>query len=71
MRMALAGIVIGTLASLAVARVLEGLLYGIEPTDPVTYAVIAATLTLVALLASAVPARRATQSDPASVLRAS
>lgn len=71
MRMALAGIVIGTIASLALARVLEGLLYGIEPTDPVTYVVIAVTLALVALLASAVPARRATKSDPASVLRAS
>ena len=38
------GIVFGTLASLALARVLDGLLYGIEPTDPVTYVVIAATL---------------------------
>jgi putative ABC transport system permease protein len=70
MRMALAGIVIGTFASLALARVLEGLLYGIEPTDPVTYVVIAATLALVALLASALPARRATKADPASILRA-
>ena len=70
MRMALAGIVSGTVASLALARVLEGLLYGIEPTDPVTYVVIAATLALVALLASAVPVRRATKADPASALRA-
>ena len=70
MRMALAGIVLGTVASLALARVLEGLLYGIEPTDPVTYVVIAAMLAVVALLASAVPARRATKADPASALRA-
>ena len=70
MRMALAGIVIGTLASLAVARALEGLLYGIEPTDPATYVVIAGTLALVALVASALPARRATKADPASALRA-
>jgi predicted permease len=70
MRMAVAGIVIGTLASLAVARVLEGLLYGIKPTDPITYVVIAASLALVALLASAIPARRATKADPASALRA-
>src|SRR6185503_2896540 len=49
MRMALAGIAIGTLASLALARVLNGLLYGTKPTDPLTYAVIAATLAVVAL----------------------
>jgi ABC-type antimicrobial peptide transport system permease subunit len=70
MRMALAGIVVGTLASLVLARALEGLLYGISPTDPVTYAVIAATLAIVALFASALPARRATKADPASALRA-
>ena len=70
MRMAVAGIVVGTLASLAVARALEGLLYGITPTDPVTYVVIAATLAVVALFASALPARRATKADPASALRA-
>jgi len=69
MRMALAGIVVGMLASLALARVLDGLLYGIEPTDPITYVVIAAMLALVALFASAVPARRATKADPASALR--
>jgi putative ABC transport system permease protein len=69
MRMALAGIALGTVVSLALARVLEGLLYGIEPTDPVTYAVIGATLAIVALAASALPARRATKADPASALR--
>lgn len=70
MRMALAGIAIGTVASLALARVLDGLLFGIRPTDPATYVVIAATLAMVALLASALPARRATKADPASALRA-
>ena len=70
MRMAVAGIVIGTIASLALARVLEGLLYGIAPTDPVTYVAIAVTLALVALAASALPARRATKADPVSALRA-
>lgn len=70
MKMALAGIVLGTLASLALARVLDGLLYGTKPTDPLTYAVIAAALALVALIASALPARRATKADPASALRA-
>ena len=70
MRMALLGIVIGTVASLALGRALEGLLYGTRPTDPVTYAVIAAILAVVSLLASAIPARRATRSDPVDALRA-
>jgi putative ABC transport system permease protein len=70
MRMALLGIVIGTLASLALGRALEGLLYGTRPTDPLTYAVIAATLAVVSLLASAIPARRATRADPVDALRA-
>jgi predicted permease len=70
MRMALLGIVIGTVTSLALGRALEGLLYGTKPTDPVTYAVIAGTLALVALLASAIPARRATKADPVDALRA-
>lgn len=69
MRMALAGIALGTLVSLALGRVLKGLLYGIEPTDPMTYAVIGATLAIVALAASALPARRATKADPVSALR--
>jgi ABC-type antimicrobial peptide transport system permease subunit len=70
MRMALLGIAIGTLASLALGRVLDGLLYGTRPTDPLTYAVIAAMLAIVALLATAIPARRATRADPVDALRA-
>jgi putative ABC transport system permease protein len=70
MRMALLGILVGTVASLGLARLLTGLLYGTKPTDPVTYAVIAATLALTALLASALPARRATKADPVDALRA-
>jgi putative ABC transport system permease protein len=69
MRMALAGIALGTLAALALARLLKGLLYGIAPTDPLTYIAIAVALALVALAASAVPARRATRADPVSALR--
>jgi putative ABC transport system permease protein len=70
MRMALLGIAIGTLASLALGRALDGLLYGTRPTDPLTYAVIAAMLAIVALLATAIPARRATRADPVDALRA-
>jgi putative ABC transport system permease protein len=70
MRMALLGIAIGMLASLALGRALDGLLYGTRPTDPLTYAVIAAMLAIVALLATAIPARRATRTDPVDALRA-
>lgn len=70
MRMALLGIAIGTLASLALGRALDGLLFGTSATDPVTYTVIGATLAVVALLATALPARRATRSDPVDALRA-
>ena len=69
MRMALAGIVLGTCTALALARLLDGLLYGVTTTDPATYAGIGATLVVVALLASAIPARRATRADPVGALR--
>lgn len=63
------GIAIGTAASLALGRLVAGLLYDVAPTDPITYAGIIGTLAVVALIASAVPARRATRADPASILR--
>jgi predicted permease len=69
MRMALLGILVGTVAALALARALEGLLYGPAPTDAGTYALIAALLGVVAFLASALPALRATRADPAEALR--
>ena len=69
MRMAVAGIVIGVIAALALSRALRGLLFGTTPTDPLTYIVIAVTLAVVALLASALPARRATRADPVTALR--
>ena len=69
MRMAVAGIVIGVIAALALSRALRGLLFGTTPTDPLTYIVIAVTLAVVALLASALPARRATRADPVAALR--
>jgi putative ABC transport system permease protein len=67
---ALIGIVAGTLAALASARVLRTLVFGISPSDPVTLAAVAATLAAVALLASLVPAYRAVRLDPVTILRA-
>ena len=64
------GLVIGLAAAATLARFLESLLYEIRPTDPTTYAAMAALLLAVAVLASYLAARRAAAVDPASGLRA-
>jgi predicted permease len=69
MRLVMYGIVIGAAMSLATARVMKSLLFGLSPTDPVAYAGVALLLTIVALLACWVPARRATKVDPMVALR--
>jgi putative ABC transport system permease protein len=67
---ALAGIAAGSLAAFGSAKLLEKLVFGISASDPLTLAVVAATLATVALLASLVPAFRAAQVEPLTVLRA-
>jgi len=68
--LALVGLAAGLAAALGAARALTTLLFGVTSTDPVTFASVAGTLALVALLASYVPARRAARVDPMSALRA-
>jgi putative ABC transport system permease protein len=67
--LAMLGVAIGLVASLALTRVLKGLLFGISTTDPITFAGISLLLMLIGLLASWLPARRATKVDPLIALR--
>lgn len=68
-RLTLLGVAIGVLAALALSRVLSTLLFGISATDPLTFAGVAGLLSVVALLACFIPARRATRVDPLIALR--
>jgi len=69
MKVVLGGMAVGMVAAWGLSRLLAGLVYGISPTDPVTFLGVPALLGAIALLASWIPAVRATRADPAEVLR--
>jgi ABC-type antimicrobial peptide transport system permease subunit len=69
LKLALIGIVIGSAASLAVAKGIASLLFGTQPSDPAVFAAMVGLLGAVALLAGHIPARRASRIDPMAALR--
>ena len=67
--LAVAGCVIGVVGALATTGVLRSLLYGVEPSDPVTLVLIVGILVVAVIVASWLPARRAASVDPSEALR--
>ena len=70
LRLAAIGMVLGTVASWAMVRGAGGLLFGVTPRDPRTFLGMVVVLTMVALIAGYLPARRASRIDPMVALRA-
>jgi putative ABC transport system permease protein len=68
-QLAVIGIVAGLAGAAVVTRVLRNMLFGVQPGDPLTFAVVSILLAAIALLASFIPARRATKVDPVIALR--
>jgi len=69
MKLALIGVTLGLLGSFALTRLMKSLLFGVGPTDPLTFALVPLLLGVVSLAACYIPARRATKVDPLIALR--
>jgi putative ABC transport system permease protein len=69
MKPVLIGLALGIAAALALTRLMSGMLYGVEPTDPATLVVASVLLAAVGAIACYIPARRATRVDPMVALR--
>ena len=68
-RLVALGVVLGLIGAAILTRTMSSLLFGIRATDPATFVTVSLVLALVALLASYIPARRATKVDPTVALR--
>jgi len=69
MALAIAGVALGLAGAFAVTRLMSSLLFGVKPTDTFTFVTVSVCLLITALLASYIPARRATKVDPLTALR--
>jgi ABC-type antimicrobial peptide transport system permease subunit len=69
LRMAFLGVLIGIIAALALTRLMASQLFGVSSNDPLTFVAVGSLLTLVALLACYIPARRAIRVDPMIALK--
>ena len=69
MRAVIVGVTVGLAGALLTSQLMTKLVYGVRVTDPTTYVVVAVLLGLVALIASYIPARRATRIDPLAAMR--
>ena len=64
------GVALGLAGAVALQRAVSGMLYGVQPTDPATLAGVSLLMGAAAVVAAAIPARRATRVDPMTALRA-
>jgi ABC-type antimicrobial peptide transport system permease subunit len=69
LELTVAGSIVGLVGAMALTRVMESLLFGVSTTDTVTFAAVPLVLIATAMIASYVPARRATRVDPVVALR--
>jgi putative ABC transport system permease protein len=67
--LSIAGVALGLFGALIASNLMTGMLYGVRPTDPLTFGSVALLLIVIALFACYIPARRATRMDPMVALR--